>query len=203
MISNELSTIQNNRSESARLAAAMDEFLSRGGQVIELQPTGNAPRPLWQIAASVLPVNPAPVKVRNRKESMQRLRIAPDIEQAKARAAKREITDEVRKVMELAKTMTQAQASQETGIHRSQLRKMRQMHQFEFVPPANMGLENLIPNRSDPVADARNVERIKAMRDIGVSRTQAARQMGVSTTLIRRLIKDHEIDYPLARPGTR
>jgi hypothetical protein len=42
------------------------------------------------------------------------------------------------------------------------------------------------------------VARVKAMRDLGVTRKQAAKHMQISDTLMTRLIADHAIDYPKA-----
>lgn len=203
MISLELSMVQHNQAESARLAAAMDEFISRGGQVSQVAGPIPAPRPYGYRAAPA-PVDspdrkPLPAR-RSKKETMQSLRIAPDIEEAQAKVVtqKRPPAD-LDRVRELAKTMSQRDVAGLTGISRKQLYSMARAYGFEFQAAANGGVANLVHNQSDPVEDAKNVERIKAMRDIGVSRSQAARHMGISTCYLRRLIRDYAIDYPVTK----
>ncbi|RMU65566.1 Prophage PssSM-03, Orf52 [Pseudomonas syringae pv. syringae] len=56
---------------------------------------------------------------------------------------------------------------------------------------------SLIPYQTDPVADTLNVVRIKAARDNGISRKAAVTELGLSNTLINRLIREFNIDYPL------
>lgn len=131
---------------------------------------------------------------------MQRLRIVPDIEEAQAKApAPKAPPADLDRVRELAKKMSQSDVAGLTGISRKQLYTMAPAYGFEFQPAANGGVANLVHNQSDPVEDAKNVERIKAMRDIGVSRSQAARHMGISTCYMRRLIRDNDIDYPVTK----
>lgn len=200
MISLELSMVQHNQAESARLAAAMDEFISRGGQVSQVAGPIPAPRPYGYRAAPA-PVDspdrkPLPPR-RSKKETMQRLRIVPDIEEAQAKApAPKAPPADLDRVRELAKTMSQRDVAELTGISRKQLYTMARAYGFEFQPAANGGVANLVHNQSDPVEDAKNVERIKAMRDIGVSQRQAAAHMGIGRTYLRKLLVDFSIDYP-------
>jgi hypothetical protein len=203
MISLELSMVQHNQAESARIAAAMEEFISRGGQVSQVAGPIPAPRPYGYRAAPT-PVGspdrkPLPPR-RSKKETMQRLRIAPDIEEAQAKTEKPKAPPaDLDRVRELAKTMSQRDVAGLTGISRKQLYSMARAYGFEFQPAANGGVANLVHNQSDPAEDAKNVERITALRDIGASRYQAARHMGISTCYLRRLIRDHDIDYPVTK----
>jgi hypothetical protein len=203
MISLELSMVQKNQAESARLAAAMAEFISGGGQVSHVASPAPAPRPYGYRTAPAPIASPdrKPLPPRRRKkETMQRLRIVPDIEeaQAKAQAPKAPPADLVR-VRELAKTMSQQDVAEITGIHRKQLYNMAHAHGFEFQPATSGGAANLAHNQKDPARDAKNVERIKAFRDIGANRAQTARRMGISTCYLRRLILDYAIDFPVTK----
>lgn len=199
MISLELSMVQKNQAESARLAAAMDEFIRTGGQVSHVATPPPAPRPYGYRTA------PAPIASpdrkplaprRSKKETMQRLRIAPDIEEAQAPKAPPTALDRVR---ELAKTMSQGEVAEATGIHRKQLYNMAHGYGFEFQPSANGGAATLPNNQKDLARDARNVERIKAFKEVGVNRAQTARRMGISTCYLRRLILDYGIDFPVTK----
>ncbi|UZS74309.1 hypothetical protein OQB66_08380 [Pseudomonas syringae] len=46
--------------------------------------------------------------------------------------------------------------------------------------------------------DLKLVARIRAMRDLGITRKQACKHMQISSTLMTRLILDYGIDYPKA-----
>ncbi|SDJ40147.1 hypothetical protein [Pseudomonas abietaniphila] len=203
MISLELSMVRHNQPKSAELAAAMDEYLRRGGQVSEVAGPIPAPRPYGYRTAPA-PISspdrkPLPPR-RSKKETMHRLRIVPDIEEAQAKPVKTKAPPaDLDRVRELAKTLSQGEVAELTGISRKQLYTMARAYGFEFQPAANGGAANLVHNQSDPAEDAKNVERIEAMRDIGVSRSQAARHMGISTCYLRRLIRDNDIDYPVTK----
>lgn len=131
---------------------------------------------------------------------MQRLRIVPDIEEARAKPVKTKSPPaDLDRVRELAKTLSQGEVAELTGISRKQLYTMAHAYGFEFQPAANGGAANLANNQKDLARDAKNVERIKAFRDLGVNRAQAARRMGISTCYLRRLILDHAINFPVTK----
>jgi hypothetical protein len=202
MISNELSMVQHNSAISARLASAVDEFLSRGGQIQQAQSLGYVPKPVTY--GSFAPPGRGIERARPEPRIVPKPLAMPterDFHQLRSDSVEKLAL--VAKLRAMAETMTQAEAALETGIHRTQLSRLGRAHGLEFKPAENNGKANLITHRIDPVEDARNVKRLKAMRDIGVSRRQAANRMGISTTLMRRLITDYDIDYPLARLGTR
>lgn len=91
--------------------------------------------------------------------------------------------------------MTITNVLRQTGLSIYLLRKMALAHGFEFVPFNQSA--NLVPKQTDPVADAMNVVRIKAARDRGISRKAAVVELGLSNTMINRLIREFNIDYPL------
>jgi predicted DNA-binding protein (UPF0251 family) len=203
MISLELSMVRHNQPKSAELAAAMDEYLRRGGQVSEVAGPIPAPRPYGYRTAPT-PVEspdrkPLPPR-RSKKESMQHLRIVPDIEEAQANPVKLKTPPaDLDRVRDLAKTLSQGEVAELTGISRKQLYTMARAYGFEFQRAANGGAANLVHNQSDPVKDARNVERTKALRDIGVSQRKATQHMGISSRYFRRLVRDYKIEYPAAK----
>lgn len=203
MISLNLSTVQERQVESDRLAAAMADFLRRGGQVSELPGPRPAPRPYGYRTAPT-PVEspdrkPLPAR-RSKKETVQHLRIVPDIEEAQAEKTKPKATpidpDQVR---EMAKTMTQSEVVKATGVNRKRLYTLAKANDFEFQPPANNPVDNLIHNTSNVIEDAKNVVRIKALKALGVTRNQAAKHMGISRCYLQRLIRDYAIDFPVMK----
>jgi len=100
-------------------------------------------------------------------------------------------------VRKLADTMTITDVMRETGMSIYRLRKMARVHGFKYT--AFLSASNLTPYQHDPVADALNVVRIKAARDRGISRKAAVVELGMSNTMINRLIREYNIDYPLQR----
>ncbi len=104
-------------------------------------------------------------------------------------------------VRKLAETMTITDVMRETGLSIYRLRKMARVHGFEYT--AFVPASNLIPYQTDPVADALNVLQIKAARDRGISRKAAVVELGLSNTMINRLIREYNIDYPLKRPSPK
>lgn len=201
MISLNLSTVQERQVESDRLAAAMADFLRRGGQVSELPGPRPAPRPYGYRTAPA-PVEspdrkPLPAR-RSKKETVQHLRIVPDIEQAQAKRQKAPPID-LDQVREMAKSMTQSEVVKATGVNRKRLYTLAKANDFEFQPPANNPVDNLIHNTSNVIEDAKNVVRIKALRDLGVTRNQTAKHMGISRCYLQRLIRDYAIDFPVMK----
>ncbi|KPW83176.1 hypothetical protein SAMN05216596_101975 [Pseudomonas congelans] len=97
--------------------------------------------------------------------------------------------------------MTITDVMRETGLSIYRLRKMARVHGFEYT--AFVPASNLIPYQTDPVADALNVLQIKAARDRGISRKAAVVELGLSNTMINRLIREYNIDYPLKRPSPK
>lgn len=178
MISNELSMVQRNSAESSRIAAAMDEFLSRGGQIQQGKTFGYVPR-------TVLYGSFAPP--------------GKGIERARPAMSPRDVAKAaiVATLRTLAETMTKTEASRSSGINISKVERIAIEYGLAFRLAARGGDLNLQPYVKDVSDDASKVERIKAMRDIGVNRNQAARQMGISPTLMRRLIADYSIDFPV------
>ncbi|MDY7559910.1 hypothetical protein QN366_05090 [Pseudomonas sp. CCC3.2] len=192
MISNVLSMVRQNSIESARLASAVNEFLSRGGQIQQAQAFGYVPKPVTYGSFAppgkgierALPIPKAPALPAGK--TFWKSKAASD---AKALL--------VEKLRIMSRTMTQTEAAKSVGTSVSTVGRAGIEHGFAFRPAPNNGHKNVTLCRIDPAVDARNVERIKAMRNLGVSRRQAARQMGIGGELMLRLIADYDIDFPV------
>ncbi len=192
MMTTELSAIQKNGVESARLAEAMAEFQNRGG-VVEALPgfgasnTGAIParKPVTKPYGRDFPRQPPARQVPKSKRA-----IAAE-ERDKAKSAM------VRKVRVLAATMTKAEIMRETGLSGYTLRKLGYDYGIEFrkFDPTPF----LKPNALDRSHDAANVERLVSARDRGLTRKQAMADLGISNSLMYRLIEEYGIDYPLQR----
>ncbi|RMM58840.1 hypothetical protein ALQ76_01813 [Pseudomonas syringae pv. atrofaciens] len=191
MISPELSMIQRNKERSAVLEAEVAEFLKSGGVIATLQGFSYKPRPYGRMGTAA---TPAP---RRRTKEAMRAAAPKDAIQDRCHAR----AEQVEVVRKLAETMTITDVMRETGLSIYRLRKMARVHGFEYkaFSPAS----NLIPYQHDPVADALNVVRIKAARDRGISRKAAVVELRLSNTMINRLIREFNIDYPLQGPSPK
>nr|WP_276616126.1 hypothetical protein [Pseudomonas syringae] len=191
----ELSTVQQNRERSASIDAAVDAFLAKGGEIQTLSGFPARPKPKPYGRRNAVHVR-KPTPRRRTKEAM-RAAAPQDAIQDRCHAR----AEQVEVVRKLAETMTITDVMRETGLSIYRLRKMARVHGFEFkaFSPAS----NLIPYQHDPVADALNVVRIKAARDRGISRKAAVRELGLSNTMIKRLIREFNIDYPLKGASER
>ncbi|MEQ4283189.1 hypothetical protein [Pseudomonas syringae] len=195
MISPELSTIQQKAPEAEELAAQVAEFLANGG-VIETK-KGFPLKPAAKKYGRMSPSVARPPAPRRRTKEAMRAAAPQDAIQDRCHAR----AEQVEVVRKLAETMTITDVMRETGLSIYRLRKMARVHGFEYqaFSPAS----NLIPYQHDPVADALNVVRIKAARDRGISRKAAVRELGLSNTMINRLIREFNIDYPLQGPSPK
>ncbi|WP_122572380.1 hypothetical protein [Pseudomonas viridiflava] len=192
MISPELSLIQQKAPEAAELAAQVAEFLASGGEIETKKGFPSKPKPKQYGRMTPLPASPPAPKHRTKEA----LRAAAPKDAIQDRCHAR--AEQVEAVRKLAETMTITDVMRATGLSIYRLRKMARVHGFEYkaFSPAS----NLIPYQHDPLADALNVVRIKAARDRGISRKAAVVELGLSNTMINRLIREFNIDYPLQRP---
>ncbi|PBP76161.1 hypothetical protein CCL15_02080 [Pseudomonas syringae] len=192
MISPELSLIQQKAPEAAELAAQVAEFLASGGEIETKKGFPSKPKPKQYGRMTPPPARPPAPKHRT-KEAI-RASAPKDAIQDRCQAR----AEQVEVVRKLAETMTITDVMRETNLSIYRLRKMARVHGFEYT--AFSPASNLIPYQHDPVADSLNVVRIKAARDRGISRKAAVVELGLSNTMINRLIREFNIDYPLQGP---
>lgn len=202
MISLELSSIQQKTIESAILAKAVDRYLDQGGQIIEAPMRATIHRVFSHTSATDSKRDNKSVhRRRSKSEVLQGLRsarIIPDIEEALSKK-ERENAKNRDLVMGLAPTMTQGEVAAKTGISRRRLYSMAQAYGFEFKAAIRDTTKNLVHDHICPERDAKNVERIKSLRDLGISQRKAAEHMRISRALFARLVRDYSIDYPAVK----
>ena len=85
--------------------------------------------------------------------------------------------------------LTQDQMCAELNIGRTTLKRVAGQNGLTFRSPAQHAREKVL------------AERIKAIRDIGCSRAACARQLQINPKVLMRLIKEHDIDFPVSKPG--
>lgn len=160
--------IQGRRTVRDELAAATDLFLAAGGKIEEAPPLQVTPKPL---SAGTL-----------KGPSVRGRRIVKTAGDAKAEKRQAHID----KLRELAKTMTQAQAAEEVGCTRRTISHMGKVHNITFLPAGG-------PDRTNDAAD---VERIKAAKDLGVTRNQVMKALAISFERFNRLLRENDIEFP-------
>jgi hypothetical protein len=176
MISNHTSLIGALRPQSELLSSQIERYLAEGGTIFKAPPSCFKPKPVIE----ALP----------RDEAEER-------QYQSARQAAREKQAFADKVREMAKTMTQKDIVDATGVHRKVLFALGQKHGFTFKFGRTSALKTTGP-RVDRTQDAARVERIQAFKALGLTRAQATRQLEVSGNLFRRLLEEYEVDYPKA-----
>lgn len=183
MISMELSGVQRNTETSAEHNAAIERFLAQGGTIQVLEGFVPTPRPISKPYGRnhAQPVKADPSKSPpKRRTGDVGVRVSQTVKD---------------RVKGLAVTMTLASVHKETGLSGYVLRRIAKEGDFVFLKWDQN--TNLVPYQVDPIADALNVVRIKDARDRGLSQKAAVRELQISNTLMRRLIRDFAIDYPL------
>jgi hypothetical protein len=159
----------------ARLQAAQEAFFRSGGKVEQVDGFEFKPKPPRKHPE---PGGKKPNGIHQRGARLER---------SKERAIL---------IAEMAQAMTCREVAAATGLAQTTLWTMAQREEFKFLPDT-MGKPNA---RSD---DAKLIERITALRDVGLTRHQVEKQMGIGSGTLRRVIDDYEIDFPKFRNRTK
>jgi hypothetical protein len=195
MISMELSTVQHNTAKSAELNAAVSDYLAQGGVICTLQGFAYQPKP----APESKPKPYGRLALGDRPKPAPKLRAArkPREPSPEAEARRRARAEKYELVRQLAATMTITQVLYRVGLSNHRLKALAAQGGFEFqtYDPT----PTLKPNKVNRDADPANVSRILEARDRGLSRKAAKDELGISNTLMKRLITEYSIDYPLQR----
>ncbi|MBI6944068.1 hypothetical protein JET76_22310 [Pseudomonas putida] len=163
---------------SIDLEAAKAAFFASGGQLVVLE--GFTYRPLPQ-----------------RKHPDPKPRPKVKLEQSPHGTRQERAQARAEKVAEMAKTMTCREAAEILKVAPDMLWSMAKRYGFSFVQAAK---GRIVVKEYDDAKDAKLAERIKAMRDIGVSRNQAILHLQIGHTTMSRIIKKFGIEFP---PGKR
>lgn len=172
-ISTDLNMVKELDPQRHELALLQEAYLNKGGTIEVL--------PFW-----VPPGEP------NKSNTM-----TPNFQSS---AVKDATDQQAARIREMAKTMNQAEICEVEGILRGVLRGIGRRYGIEFtVGPKNA----YAPNKATPEAEALWVIQIKACMAKGINRSQCAKALSISTTLLGRLIRDYDIDYPKMKPAFR
>lgn len=192
MISILRNEVERLRPLSNELAVAVEQFKAAGGQIEEGPASGYIPKPITY--SSQMPPAPKPF-VRRRVEPIEPpppTKLETQIEARNQRVAR---------VIELAPTHTQKEVAIATGIGRRTLLSMSKEFGFSFKRVHH--LPNSSPEHKAAIAKHELIlaERIKAYKELGISRRQVCEKLHITNNTLKRLLDEHEIDYPLSRAG--
>lgn len=191
MISNHLSLVEALRPASDELAVAVDQYLAAGGKIDVVEPPP-PPKPVVYVPQE--PPAPKPF-VRRRAEPVVPPPPTPlEIQQEQRRKR-------VEWVMELAPDHTQSEVIDITGIGRRTLLSMSKEFDFKFKRSAHGGHNS--PERKKALAerDAVMVERIKAYKELGISRRRVCVKLHITSGTLKRILEKYSIDYPISAAG--
>ena len=192
MISNHLSMVEQLRPVSDELAAQVAKYLASGGQIEEAAPIGYKPKPITY--SNQMPPAPKPF-VRRRVEASP-LPLDKDDIRTQARL---KLVEQIR---QLGVTHTQAEVAAALGVSRRLIYNHAARYDITFKAPTRGGARNLVHNTVDKERDAKYAERIKAFKELGISRRQCCGKLAISNKAFERIIAAHGIDYPKARQGS-
>ncbi|WP_338571605.1 hypothetical protein V6L78_26960 [Pseudomonas canadensis] len=191
MISNNLSLVEALRPKSNELADQIAEFVAAGGKIDVVEPPP-PPKPVVYVPQE--PPAPKPF-VRRRAEPVVPPPPTPlEIQQEQRRKR-------VEWVMELAPDHTQSEVIDITGIGRRTLLSMSKEFDFKFKRSAHGGHNS--PERKKALAerDAVMVERIKAYKELGISRRRVCVKLHITSGTLKRILEKYSIDYPMSAAG--
>lgn len=180
------------RPAQEELAAQVAQYLEAGGQIEEGPASGYIPKPITY--SSQMPPAPKPF-VRRRVEPIEPPEPTPLERQEEQRRQR------VAKVMELASTHTQKEVALATGIGRRTLLSMSKEFDFSFKRVHH--LPNSSPEHKAAIARHELIlaERIKAYKELGISRRQVCEKLHITNNTLKRLLAENSIDYPMSRAG--
>lgn len=192
MISNHLSLVEELRPISDELAAQVEQYLAAGGKIEVAEPYHYKPKPITY--SNQMPPAPKPF-VRRRFEPVAPPPPTP-LEIQKEQRRKR-----VEWVMELAPDHTQSEVIDITGIGRRTLLAMSKEFDFKFKRSSHGGHNS--PERKKALAerDAVLVERIKAYKELGISRRRVCVKLHITSGTLKRILEKYSIDYPMSAAG--
>ncbi|MEX2901356.1 hypothetical protein AB3967_08500 [Pseudomonas rhodesiae] len=182
------------RPASDELAAAVEQFLAAGGKIEEGPASGYIPKPITY--SNQMPPAPKPF-VRCRVEAAP-LPVEPE-SHADARTEAR--LKRVEQVKALAHTHTQTDLTKILGISRRTLLSMSKEFGFQFKRTNKGGFNGVERQNWLIERDAEFSERIKAFKQLGITRRQCCGKLAISHKTFERILEKFDIDYPKARQG--
>ena len=194
MISNHLSLVEALRPKSNELADQIAEFVAAGGKIDVVEPPP-PPKPVVYVPQE--PPAPKPF-VRRRVKAVPLLVEPSDLVDMRLEARRKK----AEQVMAMAPTHTQTEVMHALGICRRTLLSMSKEFGFQFKRTNHGGYNG--PERQKQLLerDEKYAERIKAFKELGITRRQCCGKLSISNKTLERLLAKFGIDYPKARRGS-
>ncbi len=194
-ISTDLNMVKALDPDRHALAIQMEAFLNKGGTIEVLRGPSFVPPPVRHEPPPTVKAKPVEAKpevvTQLTKMTMRELE-----REERAAIAVKARADLVEQVKTLAETMSYAQVMDRTGLSRKILYTMAKAHGFSFQPAGYRNGWSANRGVADEAHDAKLAERIKAFKEIGLSRNQAQGQCGITFKTFVRILDKFDIDYP-------
>jgi len=199
-ISTELNMVKELDPQRHELALQMAEFLEKGGTIEVLQGPSFMPPPVRHDPPPKAKAKPVQKVVADSPymDKITQREIEREERVTAAAEARKKLALQVAK---LAETMSYAQVMERTGLSRRMLYTMSLEYGFSYQPASYRANGNDNHGVIDDAYDARTAERIKAFKEVGLSRTQAMGQCGVTFATFNRILIKFDIDYPKRKAG--
>lgn len=202
MISNLTNEVEYRRPHAHELAMLQDAFLREGGTIEVLEGPSFKPPPIRHEPPAAIEAKPSRAKREEEAPEFIDKMALREIERAERQAmAAQARADLVVQIKKYAETMTYGEVSTRTGMSHRMLYCMAKEHNFRFKRAAFRNGGRQVRGVTDEAYDAKQIERIKAYKEIGLSRNQAIDQLGVTFRTFNRLLAKFDIDYPKRAKG--
>lgn len=199
-ISTELNMVKANDPKRYELSLDIEAFLGKGGTIEVLQGPSFVPPPVRHEpppSVKAKPVNREPAK----PDWLDKMAMRDIEREERATQRAKERLELIEHVRTLAQTATYAQAVERLGMSRRNLQKLAVENDFKFQPATHHGRQSYLRGAEGEAKHAKDAERIKAFKEIGLTRNQAMIQLGVTFKTFARLLTKFDIDYPKRRAG--
>lgn len=154
----------------AELDASVHDFLAAGGKIDQIEAPWERVPTAEELARKVAPYG--------------KFTIAKKVETSSHKA------ELVRQATELAKTLSVSAAARHMGMARPTLQDLAKANGITF-----RRVREVLVTPEEAAHEAATVERVKALRDIGVSLSRCAEQCGMGYSKFQRFLRRHQITY--------
>lgn len=191
MISILQNEVERLRGAAVELAHDVEAWVNSGGTIEVLEGPSFKPRERSEPPPSEKPAK----KFLRRQAEVVELPVEPIDPHHEKRMKQLE------QVLAIAATHTQTEVSMALGIGSRTLARLSSEFGFKFKRSNHGGYNGAERKKALEGRDEKLVERIKAFKELGISRRQVCGKLAISCKTLDRLLKNHGIDYPKLAKG--
>lgn len=199
-ISTDLNMVRELDPQRHELALLQEAFLEKGGTIEVLRGPSFIPPPVRHEPPPTVKAKPA-ARLPEKSNWLDKMAMRDIEREERAMQRAKERIDLIEHIRTLAATMTYAQAVLRLGMSRRNLQKIAVENGFKFQPAVTNTRHPQLRGAANEAKHAADAERIKAFKEIGLSRNQAMIQLGVTFKTFTMLLTKFNIDYPKAIRG--